>query len=99
MAEGWLPAAFNRGWTYRDRIGAEPAGATVLSFYAARYRHSDRAVWTQRLAAGELHRNGSRLRADAALLAGDQLQWHRPPGRRPPCRGRGSSCLMTAICW
>lgn len=79
MAEAWLPAASNRGWIYRDPIRAEQAGVSVLTFYAARYRHSDRAAWRQRLAAGEIQRNGTRLWADGALAAGDQLQWHRPP--------------------
>lgn len=75
----WLPAAPNGGHAYRDRVGEEAAGQTVSAFYAARYRHSAEAVWRQRLAAGEICRNGQRLRADGPLAAGDRLVWHRPP--------------------
>ena len=73
----WLPAAFNRGHAYRDRVSG-PA-ASISAFYAARYGHSDRAVWEQRLAAGEIRLNGQRLRADGPLAPGDRLVWHRPP--------------------
>ncbi|QVL54294.1 MAG: RNA pseudouridine synthase [Cyanobium sp. M30B3] len=74
-----MPAARNAGYTYRDRVGPETAGQAVSAFYAARYRHSGQAVWRQRLAAGEIERNGQRLRADGPLAAGDRLVWHRPP--------------------
>ena len=77
MKEAWLPAAFNGGHAYCDRIN-QPA-ASIAGFYAGRYRHSDRAVWMERLAAGEIWCNGQQLRADAALAAGDRLVWHRPP--------------------
>ena len=75
--EGWLAAAFNRGHAYRDQ--ADQPAASISAFYAARYRHSDQAVWCERLAAGEIHCNGQPLRADAPLAAGDRLVWHRPP--------------------
>jgi 23S rRNA pseudouridine1911/1915/1917 synthase len=74
-----LPAALNGGYTYRDRVGPESAGQPVSAFYASRYRHSAEAVWRQRLAAGEIGRNGQELRADGPLAAGDRLVWHRPP--------------------
>jgi 23S rRNA pseudouridine1911/1915/1917 synthase len=77
----WLPVALNGGHTYRDRVGPEAAGQDVCAFYATRYRHSDAAVWQQRLAAGEIACNGQQLRADVALAAGDRLAWHRPPWR------------------
>ena len=77
----WLPAALNGGHTYSDRVGAEAAGQSVSAFYAARYRHSGEAEWRRRLAAGEICRNGQRLRADGTLATGDRLSWHRPPWR------------------
>ena len=75
----WLPAALNAGHAYRDRVGPEAAGQSVCAFYATRYRHSEEAVWRQRLAAGEILWNGHRPRADGPLAAGDRLAWHRPP--------------------
>ena len=74
-----LPAALNGGHRYPDRVDLAAAGQPVSAFYASRYRHSDAAVWRQRLAAGEICRNGQQLRADVALAAGDRLLWHRPP--------------------
>ena len=76
-SEPWLPAAFNRGHAYRDRVD-QPA-ASITAFYADRYRHSDQSVWVERLAAGEIWWNGQQLRADVPLAAGDRLVWHRPP--------------------
>jgi 23S rRNA pseudouridine1911/1915/1917 synthase len=85
----WLPPTFNAGHVYRDRVrlqdlqaisGPDSAAAPLISgFYASRYGHSDQAVWCERLAAGEVWRNGRRLRADGPLAPGDQLAWHRPP--------------------
>ena len=74
-----LPAAFNRGHAYRDRVTPRDAGQLLSAFYAARYPHSSAAVWQQRLAAGEICRNDQQLQADVALAAGDALIWHRPP--------------------
>jgi 23S rRNA pseudouridine1911/1915/1917 synthase len=74
-----LPAAFNRGYAYRDRVTPGDGGQLLSAFYAARYPHSSAAAWRQRLAAGEICRNGQQLRADVALAAGDALIWHRPP--------------------
>ena len=73
----WLAPAFNRGHAYRDRVSE--AAPSIAAFYAARYRHSDRAVWSERLAAGQVWCNGRQLRADGPLQPGDRLVWHRPP--------------------
>ena len=77
LPPGWLPAAFNGGHAYRDRVGA--AAASTAGFYAERYAHSDPVVWRARLAAGEIWRNGQQLWGDGTLAAGDRLVWHRPP--------------------
>jgi 23S rRNA pseudouridine1911/1915/1917 synthase len=87
LPPGWLPAALNQGWIYSDQVRprdlSADAALSVTAFYAARYPHSDRAVWSERLAAGEIWCNGQQLRADGPLGAGDGLQWHRPPWREP----------------
>ncbi|MEB3185585.1 MAG: pseudouridine synthase [Cyanobacteriota bacterium] len=73
-----MPPTLNNGNTYRDRVGTDAAGQAVCAFYAERYRHSPLAVWQERLAVGQISRNGQRLQADAALAAGDRLCWQRP---------------------
>lgn len=78
-SEGWLPEAPNQGWIYRDRVPPALVGLRVSAFYAARHRHSDRGVWRNRLAAGEMQRNGVVLHEDQPLAVGDRLAWHRPP--------------------
>ena len=53
-------AAFNDGWTYRARCRG-CCRHLVSEWLAHRYRHSDAAVWQQRIAAGELELNGAAL--------------------------------------
>ena len=72
-------AALNDGWTYRDRVPRADAGTLVSGWLADRYRHSDGAVWQQRIAAGELDWNGALLSEDRALQGGESLCWRRPP--------------------
>jgi 23S rRNA pseudouridine1911/1915/1917 synthase len=81
---GWLPASLNSGWTYRDRITARQAGTSVSAFYARRYRHTDAEGWRDRLASGDILRNGQTLLADEPLHVGDALSWRRPPWREQP---------------
>lgn len=82
-AADWLPAAWNGGWTYRDRVAQGEAGLSISGFYAQRHRHSDAALWRQRLADGEIARNGTIVRHEARLVAGDRLAWQRPPWLEP----------------
>jgi 23S rRNA pseudouridine1911/1915/1917 synthase len=85
---GWLPAALNGGWIYHDRIEATVPSA--VAFLAERHRHSSPAVWRERLAGGEILRNGALFREDTPLAPGDQLSWHRPPWKEGavPCTWR-----------
>ena len=72
-------AAFNDGWTYRDRVPVEAAGARLSCWLAERYQHSVVAVWRQRIESGELDCNGQRLAADPRLSGGEAILWRRPP--------------------
>jgi 23S rRNA pseudouridine1911/1915/1917 synthase len=51
----------------------------VVAYYASRYGHTSQEVWSVRLAAGEIQRNGQRMQVDGPLEAGDRLAWQRPP--------------------
>jgi 23S rRNA pseudouridine1911/1915/1917 synthase len=84
---GWLPAALNSGWTYRDRVERAAEGQLVSGYYAQRYPHSDRETWQRRLACGEIWRHDLPLQADAILARGDRLAWHRPPWQEPAIPG------------
>ncbi|MCE9595565.1 MAG: RluA family pseudouridine synthase [Planctomycetes bacterium] len=77
----------NRGWVYRDRVGAEAAGETVLAYHVARFRHSDETVWRASIERGLVRVNGCVADANRLLRAGDELEFHRPPWVEPdaPC--------------
>jgi len=73
----------NRGYTYRTRVADTDAGHTVLAFHVARYRHSDEAAWRDSIDLGRVLVNGQRVAPDEPLLAGDELEFHRPPWTEP----------------
>jgi 23S rRNA pseudouridine1911/1915/1917 synthase len=73
----------NSGYVYRERIGKEAAGLSLLDWLVSRYRHSSAAVWRARLEAGELCLDDETATAAAVLRAGQALAWHRPPWQEP----------------
>ena len=73
------PAAFNDGWTYRDKVPRVGGRTLVSEWLAHRYRHSEALIWQQRIAAGELELNGAVLSGDQHLEGGETLGWRRPP--------------------
>ena len=72
----------NHGWTYFDRVHADAQGQTVLDFYA-RYPHSSREDWQQRIQSGAVLLNGHRTQPDVRLSVGQLLAYHRAPWREP----------------
>ena len=77
--QGWRPAAFNAGWAHHDRVQSHGEGEWLSQWMANRHQHSAAAVWLERIAAGELHRNGELLGGDMQLASGDDICWQRPP--------------------
>jgi 23S rRNA pseudouridine1911/1915/1917 synthase len=73
----------NRGYVYRSRVTGVDAGATVLAYHVARFRHSNEAAWRESIEVGRVLVNGRRVAANAKLWAGDELEFHRPPWREP----------------
>src|SRR6185436_8024567 len=73
----------NEGFVYRTRVSPDAAGASVLSFHVARYRHSDEAAWRAAIDLGRVLVNGRRVRPEHPLAAGDELEFHRAPWREP----------------
>ena len=73
----------NTGFVYRTRVSPEAAGASVLAFHVARYRHSDEAEWRAAIALGRVLVNGRRVDPEQPLAVGDELEFHRPPWREP----------------
>lgn len=79
----WIPAEFNRGWSYTHRVATDDSGQSVVELLAKRYRHSSVAIWHQRLLAGELQLNHEQVEVDQRVAAGDCLVWNRPPWIEP----------------
>jgi 23S rRNA pseudouridine1911/1915/1917 synthase len=69
----------NGGWTYREQVGPESDGLTVLDYLAATRHHSTSEEWAQRLERGEVEIEGCRASCSVVLHPGQTIVWHRPP--------------------
>jgi len=74
----------NAGFEYREQVGGEAAGESVLGYLARRYRHSTEAAWRERIAAGEVLVEEATAVATDVLRGGQSLVWRRPPWEEPP---------------
>jgi 23S rRNA pseudouridine1911/1915/1917 synthase len=74
----------NHGWTYREQVGPDGAGHTVLSYLTATRSHSSETEWAARIARGEVDVEGTHVRTDEPLLPGQTVAWHRPPWDEAP---------------
>ncbi len=59
----------NSGWTYREQVGPESDGLTVLDYLAATRHHSTSEEWGHRLERGEVEVDGKRVGRTAMLHA------------------------------
>ena len=73
----------NAGHEYREEVGPEAAGRTVLAWLAGRYRHSSEAAWRGRIAEGQVRLDGQPALAMDVLRPGQSLVWWRPPWEEP----------------
>ena len=71
--------ALNSGWTYREQVGPESAGLTVLAYLASTHQHSTSDEWAHRIEHGEVEIEGQRAACTAVLHSGHTIAWHRPP--------------------
>jgi len=80
---GCTLAVMNSGFTYRERIGPEAAGESVLAYLTRRYRHTAEADWRGRIASGEVVLEEAPAEPEAVLRRGQSLVWRRPPWQEP----------------
>jgi 23S rRNA pseudouridine1911/1915/1917 synthase len=73
----------NGGFEYRETLGRDATGTTVLAWLATRHRHSSAAAWLARVAAGEVSVDGAVAEPGAVLRPGQRLAWRRPPWEEP----------------
>ena len=74
----------NRGWSYREQVGPDSKGHTVLSYLTATRLHSTETEWAARIERGEVEVEGTRVRTDEPLYPGQTVVWHRPPWDEAP---------------
>ncbi len=74
----------NRGWSYREQVGPEGSGQSVLSYLTATRLHSTEQEWAARIDRGEVEVEGARVRREVILHAGQTVVWHRPPWDEAP---------------
>lgn len=73
----------NEGYVYRETLGAAAAGRSLLEYLSARYRHSSRAQWAERIREGRVRLDGAVAGVETTLDPGQTLCWHRPPWTEP----------------
>jgi len=75
---GCTLAVMNSGFTYRERIGPEAAGESVLGYLTRRYRHTAEADWRGRIASGDQYMSwialDDHVGATRHLLADDSVR-------------------------
>ncbi|MFZ2445008.1 MAG: RluA family pseudouridine synthase [Syntrophobacteraceae bacterium] len=75
--------ALNNGFEYREQIGGQGSGLSVIAYLTRTYRHSSEAQWRDRVERGEVYLDGLEARSDAVLKPGHLLFWKRPPWEEP----------------
>lgn len=78
-----MAVARNRGFLFRERLGASSRGRTVLSYLTERYRHSSEDEWRRRIETGLVLVEGRPTESSRELVPGESLDWHRPPWEEP----------------
>lgn len=73
----------NRGWSYREQVGPDAAGQTVLAYLTATRLHSSENEWASRIERGEVEVDGILARVGVTLHAGQTVTWNRPPWDEP----------------
>lgn len=76
-------ARLNDGCAYRERLGPDADGRTLLAYLSRRYRHSSATEWAARIASGQVLLDGRPAHGDSTLRRGGELLWQRPPWIEP----------------
>jgi 23S rRNA pseudouridine1911/1915/1917 synthase len=74
---------FNDGYKYRERLGIDADGQTLLAYLSRRHAHSSPTEWAARIAAGQVLIDARAELADSVLQRGSTLVWQRPPWVEP----------------
>ena len=73
----------NEGCAYREQLGPDADGQTLLAYLSRRYSHSSREEWETRIASGLVLIDSKPVHAETILRRGSELLWQRPPWIEP----------------
>jgi len=73
----------NHGFTYTGIVGAQDDGVPLLDYLAARFAHTARSGWGERIGAGLVQVDGRAACAETRLARGQRVAWTRPPWEEP----------------
>jgi 23S rRNA pseudouridine1911/1915/1917 synthase len=76
-------AAPNRGFSYREEIGSDAAGRTVLEHLSLTRARTDSSLWLERIQAGQVLVDDRPAEGAHILRVGQSLVWIRPPWTEP----------------
>ncbi len=74
---------WNAGFEYRERLGQDAEGESLLTYLAERYQHSSAEEWRERIETGRVLVDSKPVGYDAILRSGQTLVWRRPPWEEP----------------
>jgi 23S rRNA pseudouridine1911/1915/1917 synthase len=82
-AEGNFNTHLNEGCEYREQLGHDADGCTLLDYLSRRYDHSSSAAWATRIALGHVLIDDRPAHSDGVLRRGCEMVWQRPPWIEP----------------
>jgi 23S rRNA pseudouridine1911/1915/1917 synthase len=78
-----MKTTLNKGCEYREQLGPDADGWTLLAYLSRRYTHSAPEEWTERIAAGQVLIDSLTAETETVLNQGSHLVWQRPPWIEP----------------
>jgi 23S rRNA pseudouridine1911/1915/1917 synthase len=76
-------ARLNGGCEYREQLGPDADGLTVLAYLSRRYGHSSAVEWEERISSGQVLVDSRPAPPEIVLRSGSLLVWQRPPWTEP----------------
>jgi 23S rRNA pseudouridine1911/1915/1917 synthase len=73
----------NKGCEYREQLGVDADGRSVLAYLSMHYTHSSPAEWEERIATCHILIDGRPAHPESPLHNGSELVWQRPPWIEP----------------
>lgn len=81
--EEGVSVQLNEGCAYRERLGPEAEGQTLLGYLSRHYPHSSPEEWAVRISSGRVRLDEGAGHAESLLRRGSELVWERPPWAEP----------------